>query len=350
MKRLLLVGYFGFDNLGDELLLVSLLDYLRKNLPDIKPIVLYGKSLPEVYGAEVIPRRSLINGIRLADGICFAGGSILQDVTSIRSLLYYIGIILLSYIMKKPVFLLSQGIGPIRTILGKNLLKVLNLTHSISVRDEESLKALEIFGVCKPRCYLGNDLVLYLDLEEFKKPLVEKERDILISVREFPNFKEEDFLEAIARFKGRYNLDVSILVTHKLEDRDISERFARRLNCDLIFWESPSSVISIMSSFKFVIAMRLHPLILSALLDIPFLGIVYDPKVKAFISHFPNIYSLDVDSSLDEIEDILSLSWESRDMIVRDILRFKGASRDKKEETFRPLYDIYDVWFKDRQC
>lgn len=348
MKKLLLVGYFGFDNLGDELLLVSLLDYLRKNLPDIKPMVLYGKPLPEVYGVEVIPRKSLINGIRVADGICFAGGSILQDVTSMRSLLYYLGIILLSFIMKKPVVMVSQGIGPIRTTLGKKLLKILNLTYSISVRDRDSLEVLERFGIYKPRCYLGNDLVLYLNLEEFKKPLIEKKRDVLISVRESPNFKEGDFLEAITRFKDRYNLDVSILVTHKLKDRDISERFAKKLNCDLVFWESPFSVISIMSSFKFVISMRLHPLILSALLDIPFLGIVYDPKVKAFISYFPSAYSLDINNNLDKIEDILSLSWENRDIIVGDILRFKDASRNRKEETFRPLYDIYDVWLKDR--
>ena len=347
MKRLLLVGYFGFDNLGDELLLVSLLEYLRENLSDIEPIVLYGKTLSEVYGAKVVPRRYLVNGIRMSDGICFSGGSILQDVTSIRSLLYYLGIILLSFIMKKPVIMVSQGIGPFRTILGRKLLKIINLVYSISVRDKDSLSILREFGICKPKRYLGNDLVLYLDLERFKKPSTEKKGDILISVREFPNFKEEEFLKALVRFKERYNLDIAILVTHRLEDRNISERFAKRLNCSLISWEDPYSVFSLMSSFKFIISMRLHPLILSSLLNIPFLGIVYDPKVRSFISHFPNAYILDVNSNLDEVENKLSLSWENRDLIASDILRFKEEIIDK-EETFRPLYDLYDVWFKDR--
>ncbi|MCX7796837.1 MAG: polysaccharide pyruvyl transferase CsaB [bacterium] len=347
MKRLLLIGYFGFDNLGDELLLISLLDYLRRNLPDIEPIVFYGKPLSEVYGAKVIPRSSLINAIRMADGICFAGGSILQDVTSIRSLLYYLGIILLSSTMKKPVIMISQGIGPIGTVLGRKLLRILNLVYSISVRDRDSLSILEEFGICKPRYYLGKDLVLYLDLEKFRKTLTEKKRDVLISVREFPNFKKDDFLKAIVRFKNRYNLDVAILVTHKLEDRSISERFARELNCSLILWEDPYSVFSTMSSFKFIVSMRLHPLILSALLDIPFLGITYDPKVKSFISHFPNAYSLDIKSNLNDIENILSLSWENRDTVISDILKFKDGILDK-EETFRPLYELYDVWFKDR--
>lgn len=347
MKKLLLVGYFGFDNLGDELLLISLLDYLKRNLNDIEPIVLYNKPLSEVYGARVLSRRHLLNGIRMVDGVCFAGGSILQDVTSLRSLIYYLGIILLSLIMKRPVIMVSQGIGPIRTRVGKRLLRLLNFIYSISVRDRDSLEMLEKVGVYKPKCYLGNDLVLYLNLEKFRKTLTEKSRDVLILVREYPNFKEGDFLKAIARFREKYNLDISVMITHKLEDKNISERFARRLGCDLISWENPFSIFSVMSTFKLIISMRLHPLIISTLLDIPFLGVVYDPKVKAFISNFPNAYSLEIGSSFREIEDILSLSWENRDRLVTDILRYKDKLLNM-EGTFRPLYDIYNVWFKDR--
>lgn len=346
MRRLLLVGYFGFENLGDELLLISLLNYINRNLPDIKPLVLYSRALPEVYGGDVIPRRRLISGIRMVDGVCFAGGSILQDVTSLRSLLYYLGIILLSIFMKKPVIMVSQGIGPIRSRLGKMLIRIINSVYSISLRDEESLKLLDDLGINKPRRYLGNDLVFFLDLERFKGSS-DKKRDVLISVREFSDFREDEFLEAFFRFRNKYNTDMAILVTHRLEDKDISERFAKKLNCDLIFWEDPLSTIHTMSSFRFVISMRLHPLILSALLGIPFLGIIYDPKVRSFISLFPDIYSLDVDSKSEEIEKIISLSWENREMIASSISAFKSTALNM-EDTFKPLYDIYDVWPKDR--
>ncbi|MGC8971560.1 MAG: polysaccharide pyruvyl transferase CsaB [bacterium] len=348
MKRLLLVGYFGFDNLGDELLLISLLDYLKKNLPDVKPLVLYSKILPEVYGAEVVPRRKLISGIKRADGVCFAGGSILQDVTSLRSLLYYLGIILLSFIMGKQVIMISQGIGPIRSSLGKRLLKILNLVYSISVRDVNSFKLLDTFGICRPKRYLGNDLVLFLDLEVLKNiSSIDKKRDILIAVREFAGFKEEEFLKALIRFRDKYGINMAILVTHKLEDRYISERFAKRLNCDLIFWEDPISILPTILSSRFVISMRLHPLILSALLGIPFLGIKYDPKVAAFISLFPNVYSLDVNSPTEKIEKVLSLSWENRDKTVSSLLSFKNTALNR-DGTFQPLCDIYDLWFKDK--
>jgi polysaccharide pyruvyl transferase CsaB len=347
VKRLLLVGYFGFENLGDELLLVCLLDYINKKLPDIKPLILYSRALPEVYGGEVIPRRRLISGIRMADGICFAGGSILQDVTSLRSLIYYLGIILISLFMKKPVIMVSQGIGPIRSRLGRIFIRILNSVYSISLRDEESLRLLDDLGINKPRRYLGNDLVFFLDLEWLKRLSSDRKRDVLISVRESPGFREDEFLEAFSRFKDRYNTDMAILVTHTSDDRDISERFARRLNCDLIFWEDPLSVIHTISSFRFVISMRLHPLILSALLGIPFAGIIYDPKVRSFTSLFPGIYSLDIDSRSEEIEKALSLSWENREMIVSSISAFKSMALNM-EDTFKPLYDIYDVWSKDR--
>lgn len=347
MKQLLLVGYFGFDNLGDELLLISLLDYLKKNLPDVKPLVLYGKALPKVYGAEVIPREKLFSGIKRVDGVCFAGGSILQDVTSLRSLLYYLGIILLSFIMRKQVIMISQGIGPIRSNLGKRLLKILNLVYSISVRDADSFKLLDTFGIYKPKRYLGSDLVFFLDLEALKDLPIDKRRDVLIAVRESSDFKEEEFLEAFSKFRDKYNVDIGILVTHRLEDKCISERFAERLNCDLIFWEDPISVISIMLSFRLIVSMRLHPLILSALLGIPFLSIVYDPKVKAFTSLFPNTYSLDVSSFSEEIERVLSLSWENKDTIASSLKSFSRVNIDK-DNTFQPLYDMYDVWLKDR--
>ncbi|HRR91810.1 MAG TPA: polysaccharide pyruvyl transferase family protein, partial [bacterium] len=179
-RQILLVGYFGFDNLGDELLLISLLDFIRHNFQDIKPLVLYGKNLPSVYGADVIPRKKLLSGIIKADGVCFSGGSIIQDTTSVRSLVYYLGIILLSFITGKPVIMVSQGFGPVKTWLGEKLIRILNLVYSISVRDMDSYKFLERSGIRRPKIYQGNDLVSFLDVDRFRLEDSSVERDVLV--------------------------------------------------------------------------------------------------------------------------------------------------------------------------
>lgn len=346
MKRLLLVGYFGFDNLGDELLLISLLEFIKRNLPNIKPLVLYGKDIPSVYGAEVIPRKRLISGILNSDGICFSGGSILQDVTSVRSLVYYLGIILLSLLMSKPVIMVSQGFGPVNTWLGKRLIKILNSVYSISVRDQESLRFLNNFNITRPKIYQGNDLVFFLDKNSFKNRDIPKERDIIISIRESPGFREEEFLKAFTNFKERNNLNISFFVTHKEEDTKITERFARKLNCEILFWDDPFSAIEILSSTKFIVSMRLHPLIISALLETPFLGITYDPKVNSLLSLFPNSYSIDPSSNSSQIEALLDSAWKDKEKIISDIIEYKDKLN--RDLTFGPIYDLYSIWCKDR--
>lgn len=346
MKELLLVGYFGFDNLGDELLLISLLDFIRRNLPDIKPLVLYGKDVRNIYSAEVIPRKQLLFGIVRADGICFTGGSILQDVTSIRSLIYYIGIIFLSLLMNKPVIMISQGFGPIDTRLGKRLIKILNLVYSISVRDRESLKFLNDFDIKRPKIYQGDDLVLFLERDSFKLEGSLEERDVIVSIREFPGFREEEFLEAFARFKEKNNLNMSFFVAHKEEDIGITERFAKELNCEVLFWDDPLSALDIISSTKFIISMRLHPLVISVLLEVPYVGIIYDPKIASFLSLFHNPYRIDIYSSSSQIETLLDSAWKDKDKLKSSIIEYK--SKLDRRSTFKPIYDLYSIWFKDR--
>lgn len=346
MKKLLLVGYFGFDNLGDELLLISLLDFIKCNFRDIEPVVLYRKDLPSVYGADVIPRRRLLSGIIKSDGICFSGGSIIQDVTSIRSLLYYLGIVLIASLIGRPVIMISQGFGPIRTWIGKKLIRILNLVHSISVRDRDSFEFLNKSRIKSPRIYEGSDLVLFLNIDNFKIKDSSKNIDVIISIRESPNFKEKEFLSAFARFKKKNNLNIALFITHKEEDAKITERFATSLECEILTWDDPISAISLLSSARFIISMRLHPLIISSVLNIPFLGITYDPKVSSFISLFSDVYSLSDSSDASKIEDTLNTAWENKERTISGIIKSKNNLN--RENTFKPLYDLYSFWFKDK--
>lgn len=63
----------------------------------------------------------------------------LQDVTSQRSLCYYLGIIILGKMLGKKVMLFAQGIGPIRAKWARRLTSfVCSKADLITVRDKES--------------------------------------------------------------------------------------------------------------------------------------------------------------------------------------------------------------------
>jgi len=347
VKRLLLVGYYGFDNLGDELVLLSTLEFIKAHYPFIEPVVLYNKDIDKIYGADVIPRKNLVSGISRIDGICFAGGSILQDVTSLNSLLYYLGIILFSSLLKKPVIMISQGIGPINTFIGEKLMKLINLVYSLSLRDIGSKELLMKLGVNKPLMYVGSDLALFYNpgKVEISDNLEDK---ILVSVRPFPGFDEDVMISALKEAKERYSVNLCFLVSHKEEDLDISKRFTQKTGGDIFFWDNIEDVINSISSSKLVLGVRLHPLILSALLEVPFIGIAYDPKVRAFLSLFPKMQLLELTGEEEDIESAIISSLEDREILKSHIKDVKEKLLEKEQETFRPIDELYNLWYKDR--
>ncbi|MGB9681988.1 MAG: polysaccharide pyruvyl transferase CsaB [bacterium] len=347
MKRLLLVGYYGFDNLGDELVLLSTLEFIKTHYPLIKPVVLYNKDLDKIYGADVIHRKNLVSGIRRFDAICFAGGSIFQDITSLKSLLYYLGIVFFSFLFGKSIVMISQGIGPIDTSIGKRLMRLVNLVDSISVRDQGSKELLLSLGIKRPSIYIGGDLALFYEPKETGTSQFSKE-DIIISVRDFSGFNEEALVSALEEVKERTPFNFCFLVSHKREDLDISKRFAKRIGGDIFFWDHIEDVINLISSSRLVLGMRLHPLVLSALLDVPFIGIAYDPKVSAFSSVFPKIRLLSLTESKDAIKDAIISSLDNREALKNHIRDIKEKLLKKEEETFRPIDELYNLWFKNR--
>ncbi|HKL12509.1 MAG TPA: polysaccharide pyruvyl transferase family protein, partial [Halanaerobiales bacterium] len=116
MKRILLSGYFGFNNLGDEAILASMIDMIREETEDIKLIVLTNK--PEEtkvkYNTETIYRYDIFKiaaKMRQSDIFISGGGSLLQDVTSLRSVPYYLGLIWLAQFFNLKTVFFAQGVG-----------------------------------------------------------------------------------------------------------------------------------------------------------------------------------------------------------------------------------------------
>ena len=172
MNKVVISGFYGFHNIGDEAILETLTEQLRKLDPDMQITVL--SHSPEEtmskFGVNAIKRNDLFKVIRAiikSDVLLSGGGSLLQDDTSARSIHYYLTILRMGLFFKKKVFLISNGIGPIiRESNKKRVAKVLNRVEHTTVRDFNSQKLLVEIGVKPEKVSVSADMVVAMRKED----------------------------------------------------------------------------------------------------------------------------------------------------------------------------------------
>ncbi|MCX8095092.1 MAG: polysaccharide pyruvyl transferase family protein [Caldisericia bacterium] len=270
MEKILLGGYFGFENIGDDAILLSEISFLKKE--GFKPIILTNKGR-SIFNEEAIDRYNFFKIFKIKNEFKFfilGGGGLFQDKTSFRSLAYYIFLIKYMKLLGKKVILLNVGIGPIiRNISKKLLYNVLKNCDLIFLRDSYSF---EFFKNLNNK-FLSSDSTFYFDIDE-----VEKENKIGISIRYFDKLdlnKIENFLKIIIK---KVNLEVEFIVFSK-EEIEI----ARKLNLNYFYSNDPIKIIERIGKLKFLIGTRYHSIIFSILTETPFIALVYDIKVKNIV-------------------------------------------------------------------
>jgi len=298
-KRIVLSGYYGYDNAGDEAVLVSILQQLRKN--GFEPIVLSGnpEKTRQLYHVKAVHRMdfgAMNAAIRDCDGFISGGGSLLQDVTGPKSVPYYLAVLKLAQTYKKPTFFYSQGVGPVTRKYFHPLIKyIVGGCSYVSVRDIESKRFLESLGL-KMEADLSIDPVLGIetsdcslpaDLEQFLK-----HKPVLISVRKWKDDERViNEMEKVISSLIERDIPVLLLPFHYPGDLDISEKiFSRLPSSDKVFLQrdelNVDQVVSAVSKVRLVVGMRLHSLIIAASQHTPFVGITYDPKIDEFLKQF----------------------------------------------------------------
>src|SRR5579862_5696826 len=118
--RFTVSGYYGCGNAGDEAVLAGIKEALQRQAGDEAQMIVLSQNPAEtrrLHGLAAVDRMSLSMVRRVlseTDLLLSGGGSLLQDTTSIRSLLYYLWIARTAYSIGKPVMFYAQGIGPLR--------------------------------------------------------------------------------------------------------------------------------------------------------------------------------------------------------------------------------------------
>lgn len=289
MKTVLICGYYGFKNMGDEALLKSVATLFNEIDPSIAVEALsYNvKYTEEAIGVKGFSRKSLsklIQKLWKVDYVVFGGGSLLQDVTSSKSLLYYLGIILLAKFFRKPVAIIANGFGPVNGEKNKQLVSwLLNKVDVISVRDEGALEKMRSIGI-KTEITLTSDVTFLMN--GYIKPLSEKEKVLGISLR--PWHFEQGFLSEIAKFAdymAEKGYEIRFYPMKQPDDEIVSQEVMNRMEngCRLIRGvQSPEEILKHMSECQIFVGMRLHGLIFATNMGIPSVAIEYDPKIASF--------------------------------------------------------------------
>jgi polysaccharide pyruvyl transferase CsaB len=289
--KIVVAGYYGEGNLGDDALLYGLLSGLGKR--DIEPLVLSGNpdGTFRTFGTRSIPRRNfgaIGEELDSAAALVFGGGGLLQDATSLLSLKYYTHLIHLAKKRGKKVVLLAQGLGPIESFLGKRAASAaLKMCDAITVRDAKSLALARSLGA-------GGRVELTADLAWLVKGVEGSEgtfqvgdmKAIAISAR--PWGKGRGVAEAFGEFtqilfKNGY---VPVLIEmDRSMDTAVLDSIAKQHGgrCpDIRNVTHPGDMVGRISRMHGVVAMRLHAGIFAAAAGIAPLMVAYDPKVSSF--------------------------------------------------------------------
>lgn len=301
MKNVLISGYYGFENIGDEAILEALSKKLKDNGLSVSVLSddpIYTTELFKVESYHRAVFSEIISAIRNCDVLISGGGSLFQDTTSVRSIWYYLGIIMLAKLFKKPVYVLYQGIGPINNKFNRFLTRlILNNVKRLVVRDEISLEFLKELEVTKPQSSVTSDAVFMLDkaneekiintLEKFGVNL-ESEKPIFgLALR---SWKEIDKIEEFARLGDKlveaYGAQIVFFALHNDEDYYLAKQIEEKMKNKLYIVSGhflPSEIMTMMGKMDINVGIRLHSLIFSAKMGIPLLGISYDPKIDGFL-------------------------------------------------------------------
>jgi len=363
VRKVAISGYYGFQNIGDEAVLYSMLQALNTQ-GGVEALVFSNN--PEFtekqYAVESLNRWKLASigkGLMKSDMLLSGGGSLLQDVTGPRSLIYYLGVALLAKLLGKKVVFYAQGIGPVTTPGGKFLVKwIANKVDLITVRDEGSKKLLQQLGVRRPAIKVTADAVLAIDKDKVAREAAAKLLEDLgvsldgppiigISLRDWKN--AANYKKAVAKTCDRLiekGYRVMFIPFHFPGDIAPGRDTIRMMEHgeEAILFKQQTNVeemLGLLAPLHMIIGMRLHSLIMAAVMGVPIIGLSYDPKVDSFMKLAGQPLAGRAETiDGEQLWHVVQEALEHREEDLPEYLRIIQELREKALETARLALEV----------
>lgn len=357
--RIVVSGYYGFGNAGDEAVLQGLLASLREAAGDeaLHVTVLSGDPAATAaqHGVEAVPRQhagAVRGALRRADLLISGGGGLLQDRTSARSPLYYLGVIAMARALRVPVYLYGQGVGPIRRPwLQRVAAMCLKSVAGAGVRDEASARRLLELGVPRERIAVTADAAFALAppgaaaREAARNRLGPADRRLIGVVWRSPWVEEgvgesgrhtvrRGVAEAVARFAQAHGGSVVVFPFHPEMDEEDAVRFAGEVaaeGADAVRWPGDAAMsfagepaapagpwMTLLAAVDVALCVRFHGLVFAAMAGVPAVALAYDPKVRHLAEDL-GVPWFAPGAGPEAIREALEQVWAEREAVSRKL-------------------------------
>jgi len=362
--KVVISGYYGFDNCGDEAVLLSMIHCLRKLQPGIRTTVLSNnpEQTSKLYGVRAINRWNplkialeLLSGRLLISG----GGSLLQDVTSAKSPVYYLAVIRIALFLRKKVMIYAQGIGPLTLEKNrKNVQKVLNRCHTITVRDSSSAELLKSIGIqrdihvtCDPVMALDRDYLNSITtggtLQDLGVPETPGKPLLLVAIR---SWNDDSHIAPIAKLldiQAGKGWNILLVPAHFPGDMAAIETTAATMSTQPHIINkclTANEFLALTAKADRVFSMRLHGLICAVAMGTPVIGLSYDPKVDAFMKQAGlerfclSFDNFDLEKTNNLMEELDNTSQNFKDELEKQRLKMQKTTLETAEKAVELIF------------
>ena len=338
--EIIISGYYGYENIGDDSLLTPIIEGIRARMPDAKVTVLAKnpKLLARICRVRTIHRFNIFRirrEMKHARLLISGGGSLLQDGTSKKSLFYYTYIMRMAKRFGLKVMLYANGLGPLIAESSRQVASdVITDADYVSLRENASLilaRELDVKGelhvTADPAFLLEVSPELWIDYMTVREGL--GERYFIVSIKDGNNFDGartgRDTVTTMARdirkLAEKYSLMPVFVPMYPDRDTVITKKLAHEVGCGkVIEGLTACELCGLMKRAELVIGTRLHMLIFAASMAVPMLGITYDPKIDAFLDYI---------GESERMLDISSLSDGELEAAADKLLSDAAAIRER---------------------
>ena len=309
----LIIGHYGFRNLGDEAILAGMLSLLREAHPGGRWMVVSGdprdtRSRHDVEAVDRADVPAVLEAAFRSKVVIVGGGGLLSDQWGFRpehvlsreagDIPGYLGPALAAASVGRPVLVWGVGVGPFLDSRSTEWVQALaEMSSAFTVRTSQDQGELEAVGVAES-LVVGDPawLVSFEELDpDFNQTLSDLPRPLVaVAPRSWGEStvqaeREKALARALSVFCEKRGGSVLFVPMQELEsddfdDRGCCERISHQMSAANVHFTppdlSPGQLVTAFGRCDLALNMRLHGTILGAMGKTPSVSIAYDPKVS----------------------------------------------------------------------